>query len=71
MTNCAVLMEEIGKLPQKYYSEVLDFVGYLQKKKQIEYENDAAEYKEMASDIEREQEAQEWCNASFGPVCNP
>jgi hypothetical protein len=25
-------------------------------------------YKAMAADTEREQEAQEWCNASFGPV---
>jgi hypothetical protein len=24
-------------------------------------------YKAMAADTEREQEAQEWCNASFGP----
>ncbi|GHU18502.1 hypothetical protein FACS1894163_10570 [Spirochaetia bacterium] len=27
-------------------------------------------YKAMAADTEREQEAQEWCNASFGPVDN-
>jgi hypothetical protein len=25
-------------------------------------------YKAMAADAEREQEAQEWCNAAFGPV---
>ncbi|GHV55485.1 hypothetical protein AGMMS49579_18480 [Spirochaetia bacterium] len=25
-------------------------------------------YKAMAADTEREQEAQEWCNANFGPV---
>jgi predicted CopG family antitoxin len=25
-------------------------------------------YKAMAADTEREREAQEWCNASFGPI---
>ncbi|GHV36306.1 hypothetical protein AGMMS49546_01350 [Spirochaetia bacterium] len=28
-------------------------------------------YIAMAADSEREQEAQEWCNASFGPIGNP
>jgi hypothetical protein len=27
-------------------------------------------YIAMAADAEREQEAQEWCNASFGPIDN-
>ena len=68
MANRSVLLQEIDKLPPKYYGEVFDFLGYLQKKKQNEYENDVAGYKAMASDVEREQEAQEWCNAYFGPV---
>ena len=68
MTNRAVLIQEIDKLPSKYYGEVVDFVEYLQKKKQNEFENDTAGYKAMAADIEREKEAQEWCSAYFGPV---
>jgi hypothetical protein len=28
------------------------------------------EYKAMAADTEREKEAQEWCNAYFGPEAN-
>jgi hypothetical protein len=68
MTERTVLIKEINKLPPKYYGEVFDFVEYLQKKGQIEYENDVVGYKAMAADTEREQEAQEWCNACFGPV---
>ena len=71
MTSRTALMQEIKKLPSKYYDEVFDFVEYLQRKKQIEYENDVAGYKAMAADTEREQEAQEWCNGYFGPVDNP
>jgi len=71
MTERAVLINEIDKLPPKYYREVFDFVEYLQKKRQNEYENDTAGYKAMAADVEREQEAQEWCNAYLGPACNP
>ena len=71
MTERAVLIEEIDKLPPKYYGEVFNFVEYLQRKKQNESENDITGYKAMAADIEREQEAQEWCNAYFGPVTNP
>ena len=70
MTNRAVLIQEIDKLPPRYYGEVFDFVGYLQKKKQIDYENDVSGYKAMAADTEREQEAKEWCNSYFGPVCD-
>jgi len=70
MTERTVLIKEIDKLPPKYYSEVFDFVEYLQKKKQNEYENDIAGYKAMAADTDREQEAQEWCNACFGPAGN-
>ena len=70
MTERAVLIKEIDKLPPKYYGEVFDFVGYLQKRTQNEYVNDAAGYKAMAADIEREKEAQEWCNAYFGPASN-
>ena len=70
MTNRAVLIKEIDKLPPKYYGEVFDFVEYLQRKTQKEYENDVAGYKAMAADTEREQEAKQWCNAFFGPDCN-
>ncbi|MCL2833368.1 MAG: hypothetical protein FWD78_09390 [Treponema sp.] len=68
MTDRAVLIKEIDKLSPKYYGEVYDFVGYLQRKKQIDQEADTAAYKAMAADTEREQEAHEWCNAYFGPV---
>ena len=71
MTDRAVLIKEIDKLSPKYYGEVYHFIGYLQRKKQDEQENNAAGYKAMVADSEREQEAQEWCNAYFGPVCNP
>ena len=73
MTNRAVLLQEIDKLPPKYLGEVYDFVGYLRHK----YTNDTvenrntheiAEYQAMAADTEREQEAHEWCNAYFGPA---
>jgi len=69
MTERAVLIEEIDKLPPKYFGEVINFVEYLQKKTQKENEDDAEGYKAMAADTEREHEAQEWCNAYFGPVC--
>ena len=71
MTERASLLKEIDKLPPKYYGEVFDFVGYLQRKTENEYKNDAAGYEAMAADTEREKEAQEWCNAYFGPVSNP
>jgi len=70
MTEHTVLIKEIDKLPAKYIAEVFNFVEYLQQKTQKEYESDVAGYKAMAADSEREQEAQEWCNASFGPVSN-
>ena len=70
MTGQTELLKEIEKLPSKYYSEVSDFVGYLKKKAQAEYDNDIDGYEAMAADIEREQEAREWCNAYFGPVCD-
>jgi len=71
MTERAVLIKEIDKLSPKYYGEVFEFVEYLHKKKQHHQENEVTGYKAMAADTEREQEAQEWCNAYFGPVCNP
>jgi len=70
MTEHAVLLNKINKLPSQYLGEVIDFVAYLQQKTQNEYQNDVAAYKAMADDTEREQEATEWCNASFGPVDN-
>jgi len=66
MTERAALLEEIDKLPPKYFGEVINFVEYLQKKTQNEYNNDVEGYKAMAADTEREKEAQEWCNAYFG-----
>ena len=68
MTGHAELLKEIDKLPPEYFSEVIDFVGFLQQKSQTKKENDIAAYKTMAADTEREQEAQEWCNAYFGPA---
>ena len=73
MTQRYELLKKIENLPQIYYGEVIDFVGFLQQK----HINDAAEstnydeiadYQAMAADKEREQEAREWCNAYFGPA---
>ena len=68
MAQHAELLKEIDKLLQKYFGEVIDFVGYLQQKAQSEKDEDIAAYKAMAADTEREQEAREWCNACFGHV---
>jgi len=68
MTERALLLSEIDKLPPKYFGQVINFVEHLQNRTQKAYENEVAEYKAMAADIEREQEAQEWCNAYFGSV---
>ena len=70
MTERAVLLKEIEKLPQKYFSEVIDFVEYLKKKNKQEHNKEIEDYKAMAADTEREQEAQEWCKAYFGPACS-
>ena len=64
------LLQEIENLPAACIDEVFDFVEYLQQKAQKKNENDVAGYKAMAADTDREQEAQEWCNAYFGPKCN-
>ena len=69
MTERAELLREIDKLPPHYVGEVFDFVEYLRKKTQDESDSDIEAYKAMAADTEREQEAREWCNASFGPAC--
>ena len=63
------LLKEIDKLPPQYVGEVFDFVEYLRKKTQKENDSDIEAYKAMAADTGREQEAREWCNAYFGPVC--
>jgi hypothetical protein len=68
MTEQAVLVNEIDKLPSRYVSEVLDFVGYLRQKAHNENADEIEAYKAMAADAEREQEASEWCNAYFGPA---
>ena len=33
MVERAILLKEIDSLPPRYYSEVLDFVGYIKEKK--------------------------------------
>ena len=71
MIERAELLNKIEMLPPQYFNAVYDFLEYLQQKTQNDYEKDVAGYKAMAADTEREQEAQEWCNAYFGPVCNP
>ena len=68
MTQQAELLQEIDKLPQKYFGEVFDFVGYLRQKAQNETDDTIAAYQAMAADAEREQEAREWCSAYFGPT---
>ena len=68
MTQQAELFREIEKLPPQDFGQVIDFVGYLRNKTQKAYKNEVAEYKAMAADTERELEAQEWCNAYFGPA---
>ncbi|MDR1176362.1 MAG: hypothetical protein LBK83_12950 [Treponema sp.] len=70
MIEPAVLLKEIDALLPEYLNEVVDFVGYLRQKKQEKNPDEAGVYKEMAADIEREQEAREWCGAYFGPVRN-
>jgi len=69
MTEQAELINEIDKLPSRYFYEVFDYVGYLQQKAQNENADDIEAYKAIPADIEREREASEWCNAYFGPVC--
>ncbi|MDR0655083.1 MAG: hypothetical protein LBG22_02115 [Treponema sp.] len=66
----AVLLKEIDAFLPEYLNEVVDFAGYLRQKKQEKSLDEAGAYKEMAADIEREQEASEWCGAYFGPVRN-
>jgi hypothetical protein len=68
MTQQAELIKEIDKLPSRYIGEVLDYVGYLRKKAQDKNIDDIDAYKAMAADTEREREADEWCNAYFGPA---
>jgi hypothetical protein len=68
MTEQAILVQEIDKLPSRYVSEVLDYVGYLRQKAHNENVDEIEAYKAMAADAEREQEASEWCNAYFGPA---
>jgi len=70
MIERAVLHKEIDRLPQKYFGEVIDFVGYLQHKAQQvvqnDNENEVETYKAMAADKEREKEAREWRNPLLG-----
>ena len=68
MVERAELLKEIDNLSSDYLSEVLNFVGYLRQKAQIEKDDEVDAYKAMAADTEREQEAREWCNAYFGPA---
>ena len=66
--NEQAILKEIEKLPSKYYSEIINFLGYLRLKAHNEQDNDINAYKAMAADTERELEAREWCDAYFGPV---
>ena len=68
MTESTSLIKEIESLPPKYFTEVLDFVGYLRQKAQNEMADETEAYKAMAADTEREIEAHEWCNSYFGPA---
>ena len=69
MTVNAELIKRIDRLPPQYVGKVFDFVGYLQQKAENQNEDEIAAYQAMAADTEREQEASEWCNSYFGPVC--
>ena len=68
MAECADLIKEIDNLPSKYFSEVINFIGYLKQKVKNEINDEVGAYMDMAADIERENEASEWCNAYFGPI---
>jgi hypothetical protein len=68
MTRRAELIKEIDRLNPKYIGKVFDFVSYLQQTEKIENNDEIAAYKAMAADVEREQEAREWCNSNFGPA---
>ncbi|MDR0455883.1 MAG: DUF2281 domain-containing protein [Treponema sp.] len=68
MTQQAELIQEIDKLPSRYIGEVIDYIGYLRQKAHNENADEIGAYRAMAADTEREQEANEWCNAYFGPV---
>ena len=71
MKDNSVLIKEINKIPPQYLGEVFKFIENLQQKVHKMDINDIDEYKAMAADAEREQEAKEWCGAYFGPVVNP
>jgi len=43
MTQQAELLNKIDKIPQKYFGEVIDFLGYLQHKAQQEEKNSKPE----------------------------
>ena len=73
MTDRTELLQEIDRLPPKYFGEVFDFVGYLRQKHicdvaEKQHDDEIAAYQAMAADTERELEAREWCSAYFGPV---
>ena len=68
MTQQAELIKEIDKLPSKYVGKVLNYVEYLRQKAEEKNNDTIDAYKAMAADTEREREAEEWCNACFGPA---
>ena len=43
MTYQAIIQKEIEALPSQYYGEVVDFIGYLQHKAQIETQANSTE----------------------------
>ena len=54
MTQQAEILNKIDKIPQKYFGEVIDFLGYLQHKAQQE-----SQQKQCANSTETEQESNE------------
>ena len=70
MADRAELIKKIDQLPPKYIGKIFDFISYLQQEAKSGNNNEIAAYQAMAADIEREQEASEWCNSYFGPACN-
>ena len=51
MTQQAVLMKKIEKIPPKYFGEVIDFLGYLQHKAQQEADNTEPEQESSESTV--------------------
>ena len=73
MPDRAALLQEIETLPVACLDETFSFLVDIKQRHSLknaktEYSSDKEAYQAMAADNEREQEAQEWCNAYFGPI---